>query len=54
MRQLLAVLVTASTLDAQELPPKEVEALLVAPIREPGRRGMQANFREERRLALDG
>jgi outer membrane lipoprotein-sorting protein len=52
MRQLLAVLVTASALNAQELSPKEVEAFL-SRLSE-NRRGasMQANFREERRLTL--
>lgn len=52
MRQLLAVLVTASTLAAQELPPKEVEAFLSRLSESRGGAAMQANFREERRLAL--
>ena len=52
MRQLLAVLVTASALNAQELSPKELEAFL-SRLSE-NRRGAstQANFREERRLTL--
>ncbi len=52
MRQLLAVLVTASALAAQELAPKEVEAFLSRLSESRGGAAMQANFREERRLAL--
>ena len=52
MRQLLAVLLTASALNAQELSPKEVEALLARLSESRGGAAMQANFREERRLAL--
>ena len=52
MRQLLAVLFTASALNAQELSPKEVEAFLSRLSESRGGAAMQANFREERRLAL--
>ena len=52
MRQLLAVLLTASALNAQELSPKEVEAFLSRLSESRGGAAMQANFREERRLAL--
>jgi len=52
MRQLLAVLLTASALNAQELSPKEVEAFLARLSESRGGAAMQANFREERRLAL--
>jgi outer membrane lipoprotein-sorting protein len=52
MRQLLAVLFTASALNAQELSPREVEAFLSRLSESRGSAAMQANFREERRLAL--
>jgi outer membrane lipoprotein-sorting protein len=52
MRQLLAVLLSASALNAQELSPKEVEAFLARLSESRGGAAMQANFREERRLAL--
>ncbi len=52
MRPLLALLVTASALNAQELSPKEVEAFLSRLSESQGGAAMQANFREERRLAL--
>ena len=52
MRQLLAVLVTASTLSAQELSPKEVADFLARLSESRIGAAMQANFREERRLAL--
>ena len=52
LRQLLLLLIAASTLQAQELSPKEVETLLARLAKSRGGSGMQANFREERRLAL--
>jgi outer membrane lipoprotein-sorting protein len=52
MRQLLAVLVTASALNAQELSPKEVADFLSRLSERRIGAAMQANFREERRLAL--
>jgi outer membrane lipoprotein-sorting protein len=52
MRRLLAVLLTASALNAQELSPKEIEAFLSRLSESRGGAAMQANFREERRLAL--
>jgi outer membrane lipoprotein-sorting protein len=52
MRQLLAVLFTASALNAQELSPKEIEAFLSRLSESRGGSAMQADFREERRLAL--
>jgi outer membrane lipoprotein-sorting protein len=52
MRRLLAVLFTASTLNAQELSSKEVEALLSRLAESRAGAAMQADFREERRLAL--
>ncbi len=52
LRQLLLLLIAISTLQSQELPPKEVEALLARLAESRGGSGMQANFREERRLAL--
>ena len=52
LRQLLLLLIGISTLQSQELPPKEVEALLARLAESRGGSGMQANFREERRLAL--
>jgi outer membrane lipoprotein-sorting protein len=52
MRQLLAVLFTASALNAQELSSKEVEAFLSRLSESRGGAAMQAKFREERRLAL--
>jgi outer membrane lipoprotein-sorting protein len=52
MRQLLAALLTASALNAQELSPKEVETFLSRLSESRGGAAMQANFREERRLAL--
>ena len=51
MRQLLAVLVTASALNAQELSPKEVADFLSRLSESRIGAAMQANFREERRLA---
>ena len=52
MRHLLAVLVTASALNAQELSPKEVADFLSRLSESRIGAAMQANFREERRLAL--
>ena len=52
LRQLLLLLIAVSTLRSQELPPGEVEALLARLAESRGGSGMQANFREERRLAL--
>jgi outer membrane lipoprotein-sorting protein len=52
MRQLLALLFTVSTLHAQELSAKETDALLARLSESRGGSAMQANFREERRLAL--
>jgi outer membrane lipoprotein-sorting protein len=53
MKQLLlAVLFSSSALRAQELSPKEVEAFLSRLSESRGGAAMQANFREERRLAL--
>jgi outer membrane lipoprotein-sorting protein len=52
MRQLLAALLTASALNAQELSPKEVETFLSRLSESRGGAAVQANFREERRLAL--
>jgi outer membrane lipoprotein-sorting protein len=52
LRQLLLLLIAVSTLQAQELPPKEVEALLARLAESRSGSGMQANFREERHLAL--
>lgn len=52
LRQLLLLLSAVSVLQAQELPSKDVEALLARLGDSRGGSGMQANFREERRLAL--
>jgi outer membrane lipoprotein-sorting protein len=52
LRQLLLLLIAVSTLQSQELSAKEVEALLARLAESRGGSGMQANFREERRLAL--
>jgi len=52
MRQLLVLLLAVSALHAQELSAKEVEALLSRLAESRGASAMQANFREERRLAL--
>jgi outer membrane lipoprotein-sorting protein len=52
MRRLLAVLLAASALHAQELSSKEVEALLSRLSESRAGVAMQADFREERRLAL--
>jgi outer membrane lipoprotein-sorting protein len=52
MRQLLVLLLAVSALHAQELSAKEVEALLSSLAESRGGSAMQANFREERRLAL--
>jgi outer membrane lipoprotein-sorting protein len=52
MRCLLVLLFALSTVDAQELSAKEVDALLSQLAERRGDSAMQANFREERRLAL--
>ncbi|HEY5705494.1 MAG TPA: outer membrane lipoprotein carrier protein LolA [Terrimicrobiaceae bacterium] len=52
MKKLLAVLFTASILNAQELSQKEVEDFLARLSESRGGAAMQANFREERRLKL--
>ena len=52
MRNLLIVLLAASGLNAQELSSKEVEALLARLSASRAGAAMQADFREERRLAL--
>jgi outer membrane lipoprotein-sorting protein len=52
MRRLLTVLLTASALHAQELSSKEVQALLARLSASRAGAAMQADFREERRLAL--
>ena len=52
MRNLLIVLLAASGLNAQELSSKEVEALLARLSESRAGAAMQADFREERRLAL--
>jgi outer membrane lipoprotein-sorting protein len=52
LRQLLLLLSAVSVLQSQELPSKDVEALLARLGDSRGGSGMQANFREERRLAL--
>jgi outer membrane lipoprotein-sorting protein len=52
MKRLLPVLFAVSALHAQELSVKEVEALLSRLSESRGGSAMQANFREERRLAL--
>ena len=52
MRSLLIVLLAASALNAQELSTKEVEALLARLSASRAGAAMQADFREERRLAL--
>jgi outer membrane lipoprotein-sorting protein len=52
LRQLLLLLSAVSVLQSQELPSKDVEALLARLADSRGGSGMQANFREERRLAL--
>jgi outer membrane lipoprotein-sorting protein len=52
LRQLLLLLSAVSVLQSQELPSKDVEALLARLAESRGGSGMQANFREERRLAL--
>jgi outer membrane lipoprotein-sorting protein len=49
---LLLLLSAVASLRSQELPAKEVEALLARLAESRGSSGMQANFREERRLAL--
>ncbi len=52
MRCLLVLLFAISTVHAQELGEKEVDALLSRLAESRGGSAMQANFREERRLAL--
>jgi outer membrane lipoprotein-sorting protein len=52
MRSLLIVLLAASALNAQELSTKEVDALLARLSASRAGAAMQADFREERRLAL--
>ena len=52
MRQLLVFLLAISAVHAQELSAKEVDALLTRLAEIRGGSAMQANFREERRLAL--
>ena len=52
MRQLLLLLIAVSTVQSQELSGKELDALLGRLAESRGGSGMQANFREERRLAL--
>ena len=52
MRNLLIVLLAASGLNAQELSSKEVETLLARLSASRAGAAMQADFREERRLAL--
>jgi outer membrane lipoprotein-sorting protein len=52
LRQLLLLLSAVSVLQSQELPSKDVEALLARLAESRGSSGMQANFREERHLAL--
>ncbi len=52
MRSLLIVLLAASALNAQELSTREVEALLARLSASRAGAAMQADFREERRLAL--
>jgi outer membrane lipoprotein-sorting protein len=52
MRCLLGLLFAISTVHAQELSEKEVDALLSRLAESRGGSAMQANFREERRLAL--
>jgi outer membrane lipoprotein-sorting protein len=53
LRLLPVLLLSAvSPLQSQELPPTEVEAFLARLAEKRGSSGMQANFREERRLAL--
>lgn len=52
MRRLLPILFATSALCAQELSPKEVEAFLSRLSEARGGTAVQANFREERRLAL--
>ena len=52
LKQLLLLLLAASILRSEELPPNEVEALLARLTDSRSGSGMQANFREERRLAL--
>ena len=52
LRQLLLLLGAVSVLQSQELPSDDVEALLARLADSRGGSGMQANFREERRLAL--
>jgi outer membrane lipoprotein-sorting protein len=52
MRRLLAIFFTASALNAQELSSKEVEAFLSRLSESRAGAAMQADFREERRLAL--
>jgi outer membrane lipoprotein-sorting protein len=52
MRHLLVLLLAISTIHAQELSAKELDALLSRLAESRGGSGMEANFREERRLAL--
>src|SRR4030095_14841462 len=52
LRQLLLLLSAVSVLQSQELPSKDVEALLARLAESRSGSGMQANFLEERRLAL--
>jgi outer membrane lipoprotein-sorting protein len=53
LRQLLLLLLIAvSTLRSQELPPKDVEALLARLAESRAGSGVEANFQEERHLAL--
>jgi outer membrane lipoprotein-sorting protein len=52
LRQLLLLVMAFSSLQSQELPPQEVEALLARLAESRRGSGMQANFREVRRLAL--
>ncbi len=52
VRPSLLLLIAVSTLQSQELPPKEVDALLTRLVESRAGSAMQANFREERRLAL--
>src|SRR4029453_3182052 len=52
LRQLLLLLSAVSVLQSQELPSKDVEALLARLAETRGGTGMQAKFREERHLAL--
>ncbi|HVJ58126.1 MAG TPA: hypothetical protein VM574_09840, partial [Terrimicrobiaceae bacterium] len=52
LKQLLLLLLAVSILRSEELPPNEVEALLARLADSRSGSGMQANFREERRLAL--